>query len=117
MSGFSLVLHATQSEREILIADLWEAGTTGITEEDQWVRAFFDSSADVQHLQRRFADFRPEYEPQEDYDWVKHAQSMWHAFPVGERFWLAPEWDPETPVPEGRITGWAPALDAKPRGP
>src|SRR5262249_51730966 len=54
-------------------------------------------------LQRRFADFRPQYEAETDYDWVKHSQAMWQAFPVGERFWLAPEWDAEAVVPQGRI--------------
>ena len=80
------------NERDQLIADLWEAGTTGITEEDQWLRAFFDEGADVAALQRQFADYRPSYDRQEDYDWVQHSRAMWQPFAVGERFWLVPEW-------------------------
>ncbi len=103
MSGFSLTLTAPQGDRDTLIADLWEAGTTGITEEDHWVRAFFDADADAEALQNRFAAYQPHYEPQDDHDWVRHAQSMWQAFPVGERFWLAPEWENDPVVPDGRI--------------
>ena len=48
MSGFSLTLTVPQGDRDNLIADLWEAGTTGITEEDHWLRAFFDDDADAE---------------------------------------------------------------------
>jgi len=119
-AGFALTLQAKVTpERDQLIADLWDAGTTGITEEDHWVRAFFGAASDPDSLMQQFADFQPTFEEQEEYDWVKHSQSMWHPFEVGQRFWLVPEWL-DDPAPEGRLrlpirpgmacgSGWHPA--------
>ena len=86
MSGFSLTLNAATGERDALITELWELGTTGITEEDAFVRAFFSDEADRVSLLRRFAEHHPALEEQDDYDWVKHSQSLWQPFAVGERF-------------------------------
>ncbi len=119
MSGFSITLTATQAERDQLTADLWDAGTTGITEDEHWVRAFFDDGTDSDALMRQFADFHPHFERTEDVDWVAHSQSMWQPFEVGERFWLVPEWQ-DDPAPAGRLrlpirpglacgSGWHPA--------
>ena len=102
MSGFSLTLNAGTAERDALIAELWELGTTGITEEDAFLRAFFSDEADRASLLRQFAEYHPALEEQDDYDWVKHSQSLWRPFAVGERFWLAPEWETE-PAPDGRL--------------
>jgi ribosomal protein L11 methyltransferase len=102
VSGWSVTLSCAPAERDLLIADLWEAGTTGITEEQDWVRAFFNSDTDRDAVLRRFALYCPSLETVEDRDWVEHSRSMWRAFPLGERFWLAPEWSDE-PAPQGRL--------------
>jgi hypothetical protein len=46
---FSLLLHPSTDREDILIADLLECGTAGVTEDDAGVRAFFerDDDADV----------------------------------------------------------------------
>jgi ribosomal protein L11 methyltransferase len=102
MNSWSLTLESTPADRDLLVADLWEAGTTGITEDESWLRAFFDESANQNEILRRFAAFHPRLEQQEEHDWVEHARSMWRAFPVGERFWLTPEWLEDT-APVGRL--------------
>lgn len=102
MSGFSLTLQVAASERDRLAAELWDAGTTGITEGDDWLRAFFDEDADREALSARFGEFRPQVEEQEDYDWVRHSQAMWQPVAAGEKLWLAPEWD-DSPAPDGRM--------------
>lgn len=102
MSGFSVTLQVAAADREQLAAELWEAGTTGITEGDDWLRAFFDDDANREALLDRFAAFRPVLEEQEDYDWVQHSQAMWQPVSVGRKLWLAPEWD-DSPTPLGRL--------------
>ena len=102
MSGWSITLAPAPNDRDLLIADLWDAGTTGITEDEDWLRAFFDRSADRDAVLRRFGPWHPQVEDQDDHDWVQHAQSMWRPFALGERWWLAPEWT-DDPAPDGRL--------------
>lgn len=102
MSGFSLTLASGNRDRDELITELWEAGTTGVTEEDTWIRAFFDEDADSDALVERFRAFGPALEQQENYDWIAHSHSLWQPFSAGKRFWLSPEWD-SSPTPEGRL--------------
>lgn len=102
MSGFSITLTVPAGERDLLIADLWESGTTGITEDDNWIRAFFDRDTDAHEILRRYAAYRPHLETEEERDWVAHARSLWEPFPVGERFYLVPEWM-DDPAPCGRV--------------
>ena len=102
MSSWSLTIESPPGGREILIADLWEAGTTGITEDESWIRAFFDRSACREQILRQFAPFQPRVEECEEHDWVQHARSMWRPVPVGERFWLTPEWIDDV-APDGRL--------------
>jgi ribosomal protein L11 methyltransferase len=100
--SWSVTMEAPPGERDQIIADLWEAGTTGITEEDDWLRAFFEEDVNPEALIKRFSSHNPRFERDEEHDWVRHAYSMWQPFPVGERFWLVPEWQ-EDPAPEGRF--------------
>lgn len=91
-----------EAAKDGVIAELWEAGTTGITEESDSLRAFFDDDCDTAALERRFANYHPAIEPEEDRDWVKESQDRWEPFAVGERFFLVPEWR-DDPAPEGRL--------------
>lgn len=99
---FSLMIHMADAERDLLVADLWEAGAAGITEEPDSLRAFFGPEADSKLLLRRFADFKPVAAEEEDTDWVRFAKEQWSPFPVGERFYLVPEWL-DDPAPDGRL--------------
>jgi len=95
-------MQVEDSERDLLIANLWDAGATGITEEDRALRAFFGPDSNPQILARQFSDFRPNVQEEEDTDWVRFAQSQWQPFPVGERFYLVPEWL-EDAAPDERL--------------
>jgi ribosomal protein L11 methyltransferase len=99
---FSITLNSTSVDRDTLIADIWEAGTVGITESEDWVRAFFDDSADAMKLLDRFGDHDPRLEHVEARDWVAESREQWQPFAVGERFFLVPEWR-DDPAPCGRI--------------
>ena len=98
---FSITLTANAGERDELIAELYDAGTTGITESEDWIRAFFEE-ADVAAIMQRFRDYNPRLERVDDHDWVAESQNQWQPFPVGERFYLVPDWR-DDPAPCGRI--------------
>lgn len=77
-----------------LLADLWEAGTLGITEGDGFLDAFFADEAAA----RRFGD--PRTEPERD--WIGESEAAWPPIEVGERFFIAPPWS-SAPTPPGRL--------------
>jgi ribosomal protein L11 methyltransferase len=119
MTAWSVTLTVPSADRDIVIAELWAAGTTGITEDEQWLRAFFDETTDSAAILTQFAAYEPRLECEEERDWVRYAQSLWQPIPVGRRLWLAPDWI-EDPAPEGRLrlnmrpglacgSGWHPA--------
>jgi len=67
----SLSLECRESELEILSAELWEQGATGVQEEDLpggrvRLRAWFDSNED---LASRFSTFMPLVSEEEVVDW------------------------------------------------
>lgn len=99
---FSLLvrIEANSADRDILIADLWEAGATGITEEADAIRAFFEAAPDT--IADRFAHLQLAMHQEDTRDWVRFAQEQWSPFSVGERFFLVPEWL-DDPAPEGRL--------------
>jgi ribosomal protein L11 methyltransferase len=77
-----------------LIADLYEAGTSGVIEHDGWVEAFFDD----REAAAKFGE--PVEAP--DVDWVQQTQDAWPPLLVGEKFFLVAPWRTE-PTPEGRL--------------
>ena len=98
----SIFLAVPDAAKDEVIAELWDAGTTGITEEAESLRAFFDDGCNVAQLEQRFAAYHPALEREEDRDWVKESQDRWEPFAVGERFFLVPEWR-DDPAPAGRL--------------
>ena len=98
---FSLEIECEGDDRDLLIAELWEQGSSGIVEPDaRRVRAFFEDSADRDHLLRMYpgAAFRIE----EAIDWVQSARDLLQPIEVGRRFFLVPEWR-DDPAPAGRF--------------
>ena len=115
---FSLFLKCDPAKEDELVAELNEAGTSGITEEPGGLRAFFADESDATSLAARFASFDPEFRHEEDTDWEQATRDAWPPMLVGERWYLAPPWNAE-PTPAGRIrleihpgmacgTGWHP---------
>lgn len=97
---FSLLLDCSQDQRDLLIADLWEAGVAGIVETATGMRAFFEDDATSGALSARFGDAEVEYP--EDRDWVSESQDYLQPMSVGRRFYLVPEWR-DDPAPDERI--------------
>jgi ribosomal protein L11 methyltransferase len=104
---FSLLLHPSADREDLLIAELQEAGTAGITEEDGGLRAFFGSDREGPFLLERFAEFSPEFRDEPAIDWEQAPRDAWPPVCVGERFFLVAPWDKatsgETPTPPGRL--------------
>jgi ribosomal protein L11 methyltransferase len=100
---FSLLLHPSSDREDILIAELQECGTAGVSEEDGGLRTFFDSDRDSVALLQRFAEFSPELREEQPIDWERVTQDAWPPILVGERFFLVAPWDHATPAPPGRL--------------
>src|SRR5438034_2921182 len=98
---FSLEIDCDASERDLLIAELWEQGSAGIVElNPRTVRAFFEDGADRRTLLDLFPGARERREEQRD--WVGEARAMLQPMEVGRRFFLVPEWR-DDPAPDGRF--------------
>lgn len=97
---FLLELNCAAEERDILIADLWEAGSSGIVEvSDTALRAFFDDDELRMPLQSRFGGDIVDADTR---DWVAFAREHLQPMEIGERLFVIPEWR-EEPTPPGRI--------------
>jgi len=98
---FSLEIMCDPAHRDLLVADLWEQGSTGITElDDSHLRAFFEDGCDRQALLGRYPQALARDEDARD--WVAVARDLMHPMPVGSRFFLVPEWC-DDPAPPGRF--------------
>jgi ribosomal protein L11 methyltransferase len=84
---------------DLLIAELWELGSTGIVEEDGVLRAFFEDDVDSAALVERFGGRIVRHATR---DWVAFSRTDWAPLAVGSRFYLVPEWL-DDPAPEGRL--------------
>lgn len=101
---YSLFLECPEQEAELLSAELWEEGATGIQEDPLpgarcQLRAWFE---DPTGLLARFAPFQPRLESEPEIDWEAACRQAWQPFNLGRRLYLAPEWD-ENPTPRGRL--------------
>jgi ribosomal protein L11 methyltransferase len=96
---FSIDIECGQADREMAIADLWEAGCTGIIERDDSIRVFFDDDARQAELVARFGG---EALPADTRDWVAFAREHLKPMAIGERIFVIPEWC-DDPTPPGRF--------------
>jgi ribosomal protein L11 methyltransferase len=102
MSGYSIEIPHDPDQRDLIIADLWERGCTGIVEVDETrLRAFFDDAGSLGSLVSHYpaATYRDEAHPK---DWVRIAQELFEPIHVGKRFFLVPQWR-DDPAPSGRF--------------
>jgi ribosomal protein L11 methyltransferase len=100
---FSLLLHPSADREDLLMAELLECGTAGITEDDGGVRAFFEQDDAAVSLLQRFAEFSPEFREEPATDWERVTREAWPPLCVGERFFLVAPWDQATPTPGDRL--------------
>lgn len=100
----SLTLECPEQESEILSAELWEHGAAGIQEESLpggrlRLKAWFEEHDGLLEVFRAWA---PVLAVEPERDWEAESRQAWAPFAVGQRLWLAPEWD-ESPTPAGRL--------------
>jgi ribosomal protein L11 methyltransferase len=100
---FSLLFRAPGKREDLLIADLFDSATSGLTEEESGLRAFFEDDRDAQSLLKRFAAFAPELRREEPVDWEQATRAAWPPLAIGERFYLVAPWDRNSPTPPGRL--------------
>ena len=98
MANFFVVLQTGEEEKDLLIAELFEAGTTGISEVEEpgghWT---LQASFETQEQASGFG-----VAVQEDTtDWITISHMAWTSRLVGERFFFTPSWS-EEPTPPGR---------------
>jgi ribosomal protein L11 methyltransferase len=98
-----LLFHSLAEREDILIAELYECGTAGITQEDHGLRAFFEAGLDAASLLHRFAEFSPELRAEPEVDWEQITREAWPPICVGERFYLVAPWDRDSATPPGRL--------------
>jgi ribosomal protein L11 methyltransferase len=97
---FSLDLDCTQETKDLLIADLWDLGSSGIVELDATrLRVFFDDDAEAPGMSEKFGAAAHIWD---DVDWVAESRRNIEPMEVGERFFLVPQWR-DDPTPEGRL--------------
>jgi ribosomal protein L11 methyltransferase len=97
---FSIDIACAPENKDLTIAELWEAGCTGITElEETLLRAFFDDDVRAAGLQARFGGM---IQPADTRDWVAFAHEYLKPMEIGERIFICPEWR-DDPTPPGRI--------------
>jgi len=104
---FSLYLECRQEEKDILVAELWERGSAGITESElaggrTGLRAFFAADSQAPQLEQDFSRWSARCAPETSRDWVAVAQSLLEPQCVGSRFFLVPDWR-DDPTPPGRF--------------
>ena len=94
---FSIDLVCPQSEKDLIIAELWETGSSGIVEvedkdDSSRLRAFFDDDSRQADLLGRFGG---EATPADTRDWVAFAHEYLQPMEIGERIFVCPEWRTE----------------------
>lgn len=98
---FSLLLSPKPGQEDHVIAELWDAGTVGIAEEEGQLRAFFDESDEEAAILARFSEFFPLKRIEEQTNWVAKCHEMWPPLQVGV-FFLTPPWN-DDPTPPGLL--------------
>src|SRR6185369_9323104 len=91
---YYLHLEVEPERVDTLLAELWEAGTTGVIEGDGCVDAFFDDFAAA-------AAFGNPLQAA-DRDWVQETEDAWPPILVGDKFFVVAPWRKE-PTPPGRF--------------
>lgn len=103
-----LSLTASAAESGLILGELSEYDIEGIHENDlpdAQVRLdiFVRDAVEAGRISARFPALASSVSAADSRDWVAHSRRFWNSLEVGERFFLAPEWDDGAVAPEGRI--------------
>jgi len=103
---YSLRLTCPSSLNESVSFELWEAGTIAIGESEEgecvMLLAGFETNDRRAELLEKFSSYSPEWQSEDDVDWIEETQKAWPGRNVGERLFLAPPWCLEA-TPIGRL--------------
>jgi ribosomal protein L11 methyltransferase len=91
---YYLRLEVVPERVDTLLAELWEAGTTGVIEGDGFVEAFFEDFTAAARFGTPILAA--------DRDWVQETEDAWPPILVGEKFFVVAPWRKET-TPPGRF--------------
>lgn len=98
MAHFYITLEVSEDDKDLKIADLYEAGTTGVSEtENPSGTITLIASFDTEEAAAGF-DVPVQVD---DTDWVNISHQAWQSRLVGEHFFFTPSWSDE-PTPPGR---------------
>lgn len=95
--SWSLLVAVGEEDRDIVAAELWDRGATGILEEDGRLRAFFEVRDEAVE-----AGFPGEWREEADRDWAAEWSTAWRPIELGDRLFLVPDWLAD-PTPPGRV--------------
>jgi ribosomal protein L11 methyltransferase len=96
---FSIDIDSWQTDKDMLTAELWEAGCSGIVELGETWRVFFGDDARRNELRSRFGG---EPQPADTRDWVEFAHRFLQPMRIGQSIFVCPEWR-EDVTPAGCI--------------
>jgi ribosomal protein L11 methyltransferase len=121
MTQWRLTVECAAGEKDQLLAELAEAGTSGVIEDDLppgrcRLTAYFAQRRQAEAVATQWS---AAVQPEPERDWVALARAQWQAAEVGRSFFLVPEGSAQT-APTGRIrllmrsglaagSGWHPA--------
>ena len=95
----SILFRSEGSERDLLLAELWEAGTLGVIEEPAGLRAFFDSEPAAASVREKYRTSILE-EREESRVAPEFSKHDWDPIFAGKHFWIAPSWIQQSPPPD-----------------
>src|SRR6185295_2287505 len=89
--------------QDLVVAQLWELGTSGIEERPTGLLAYFDGEMTAEALRAALPGASVTPTPVPDVDWVARFREGFRAFAVAD-FWIAPLWDEgATPAAKRRL--------------
>ncbi|MGI8959679.1 MAG: 50S ribosomal protein L11 methyltransferase [Bryobacteraceae bacterium] len=102
---YSLRITCSSEQVDWLSGELWEAGTSGIREINDYAPviliAAFETNGHRGEILHRFARYSPEWKHEQVTDWIQHTRDAWPPRTVGSKLFLAPYWCNDL-TPEGR---------------
>ncbi len=99
---FSLLLHCTPEQAELLASDIWLMGAEGAVEEPGALRVFFAGDARAAQLIARWAAYSPEFRHEPVIDYAAATRASFPPLEIGRSFFLVPPWNVD-PAPAGRL--------------